>query len=151
MVYTVLRYVGCSDILVLCRAKTPNVAKKHLAQLQPRQMAAKSQPVVRAPPAAVPARTKPPGVGSTAQTASAAGSTAALPTTAAGSSTSRIAALQEEVESLTEKVRAHVGNEHGKVLASALRMCHCPRQYTFARLCSDWAQFASPRTTGLLC
>ena len=100
----VLLYMGCSDTLIYCRAKTPNVAKRHLAQLQPRQVAAKSQLVVKPPPAAAPSRAKPPGAGSTAQTAFTAGSTAALPTCAAGSPNSRAAALQAAVDSLTEKV-----------------------------------------------
>ena len=100
----VLLYMDCSDVIKYCRAKTPNVARKHLAQPQPRQMAAKSQLVVKAPPAAAPPRAKLPGAGSTAQTAFTAGSTAALPTCAAGSLNSRAAALQAEVDSLTEKV-----------------------------------------------
>ena len=108
-----------------CRAKTPNVAKKHVAQPQPRQMAAKSQLVITAPPAAEPARAKPRGTGSTAQTAFTAGSTAALPTGGAAAPSSTAAALQAEVDSLTEKVWAHTGIIMVTVLASALRMSHC--------------------------
>ena len=103
-----------------CRPQSPSAAKRHLAQPQPRQLAAKPQPVVRAPPqpgasstiktarlqldARAPHRAQPPGASSTAQAASAAGSMAALQTRATAAASGKAATLQAEVKSLTEKV-----------------------------------------------